>query len=193
MNRIWCRLYLGETISKHLARLTSGRALHRCKKNTFNSTCLVLRVEPLRSIMPSAAEEPQHRICCVVSVVSLALHPNFNDKSHCCRKLMPSQPPECAATNPASPLSSAIVDCFLLDAVIGYQPSLPRNHDAVPLTLNRSASPAQSESPHVNTEPTRVLVTASRLSVVGRTVMIAGFPRRYRRISHVRVARTSNA
>ena len=107
---------------------------------------------------------------------------NFNNQFHGCRKLMPSQAPESAATISESPLLSAIVDCFLLDAVIGYQPSLLRNHDAVPLTLHRSASPAQSESLHVNTEPTGALFTASRLSVVGRTVMIPGFPRRYRRI-----------
>ena len=68
--------------------------------------------------------------------------------------------------------------CFRLDALIGYQPSLPRSHDAVPLTLNRSASLAQSESPYV----TGALFTASRLSVLGRTVMIPGFPQRYRRI-----------
>ena len=85
-----------------------------------------------------------------------------------------------AATNSASPLLSAIVDCFRLDAMIGYQPSFPRNHDAVPLTLNRSASLAQSESQYVNTEPTGALFTASRLSVVGRTIIIPGFPRRYR-------------
>ena len=35
--------------------------------NAFNSICLVLRVDPLRFIIPSAAEESQHRICCVVS------------------------------------------------------------------------------------------------------------------------------
>ena len=115
-------------------------------------------------------------------LVSSALHPNFNNQVHCCRKVMLSRAPESAATNSASPLLSAIVDCFLLDAVIGYQPSLPRNHDAVPLTLNRSASPAQSESSYVNTEPTGALSTASRLSVVGCTVMVPWITRRYRRI-----------
>ena len=162
--------------------LTSGRALHCCKKNAFNSMCLVLRVEPLRLIIPSAAEESQHWICCVVSFVSSALHPNFHNQFHCCHKLMPSQAPESAATNSASPRLTAIVDWFLRDAVIGYQPCLPRNHDPVPLTLNRSASLAQSESPYVNTEPTGALFTASRLSVVGRTFMIPGFPRKCRRI-----------
>ena len=159
--------------------LTSGRALQCCEKNAFNSMCLVLRVDPLRLIIPSAAEESQHRICCVVSLVSSALHPNFNNQSLCCRKLMPSQAPESAATSSASPLLSVIVDCFLFDAVIGYQPSLLRNPDA----LNRSVSPAQSESPYINTEPTGALFTASRVSVVGRTVMIPGFPRMYRRIN----------
>ena len=118
----------------------------------------------MRLTTPSAAEESQHRICCVVSFVSSVLHPNFNNQFHCCRKFVPSQAPESAATNSASPLLSAIVDCFLLDAVIGYQPSVPRNHDAVPLTRKRSASPAQSESPYVNTEPTRTHFIASRLS-----------------------------
>ena len=117
--------------------------------NAFKSMCFVLRVEPLRLNIPGAAEELQHRIWCVVSCVS-ALHPNFNNQYHCCRKLMPSQAPDSAATNSASSLPSAIVDCFLLEAVIGYQPSLPCTHDAVPLTLNRSASQAQSESPYVS-------------------------------------------
>ena len=45
---------------------------------------------------------------------------------------MPSQPPDSVGTNSASPLLSEIVDCFLLVAVIGYQPSLPFTHDAVP-------------------------------------------------------------
>ena len=162
--------------------LTSGRALHCCKKNAFNSMCLVLRVEPWRLIIPSAAEESQHWICCVVSFVSSALHPNFHNQFHCCHKPMPSQAPESAATNSALPRLTAIVDWFLRDAVIGYQPGLPCNHDPVPLTLNRSASLAQSESPYVNTEPTGALFTASRLSVVGRTLMIPGFPRKCRRI-----------
>ena len=127
--------------------LTSGRTLHCSKKNTFNSICLTLRVEPLRLIIPIHNTRS-----------------NFNHQFHCCRKLMPSQAPESAATNSASPLLRAIVHCFLLDAVIGYQPSLPRNHDAVPLTLNWSASPAQSESPYDNTEPTGALFTASGLT-----------------------------
>ena len=139
MYRSWCRLYLCQTVRKHFAR--PHLAKYGCKKNAVNSMCLVLRVDPLRLIIPSAAEESQHRICCVVSLVSSALHPNLNNHFHCCRKLVPSQAPESAATNSASPLLSAIVDRFLLDAVIGYQ-SLPRNHDAVPLTLNRSTSPA---------------------------------------------------
>ena len=92
---------------------------------------------------------------------------------------MPSQVPESAATNSASPLLSAIVDCFLLDAVIGYQQSLPHNHDAVLPTLSRSASPAQSESPHVNTELHK---NSFRSFQIEYTVMIPGFPRRYRRI-----------
>ena len=110
----------------------------------------------------------QDLLCSLTRFLGTAL-PNFTNQYHCCRKRLPSQAPESVATNSASPLLSAIVDCFLLDAVIGYQPSLPRNHDAVPLTLNTSASPAQSASLYVNTEPTGALFTASRLSVVGRT------------------------
>ena len=139
--------------------------------------CLVLRVHPLRLIIPSTAEESQHRICCAAFVCISSLLPNCRSQVHCCRRPMPSQAPESAATNSAStnsasPLLSAIVDYFVLDAVIGYHPSFPRNHDAVPLTLNRPASVAQSESPYFNTKPTGALFTACRLSVVGRTVII---------------------
>ena len=106
------------------------------------------------------------------SVVTLQSAPR-----HCIRTVVAtllsqthaSQAPESAATNSAWPLLSAIIDCSVLDAVVGYQPSLPRNHDAVLLALNRSAYPAQSESPYVSTEPTGALFTTSRLSVVGRT------------------------
>ena len=118
------------------------------------------KVELWRLIMPNAAEESQHRIC------SSALHPNFNTQFHCCRKPMPSQIPENAATNSASPLLSPIVDCFLLDAVIEKQASLLCTHDAVPLTLNRSASPPNL-SPHTPTLSCQELFSkASRLSVV---------------------------
>ena len=41
---------------------------------------------PYGLVIPSAAEESQHRICCVVSLVSSALHPNFNNQFHCCRR-----------------------------------------------------------------------------------------------------------
>ena len=145
-------------------------------KRTLSSRCVM--------IIPSAAKESQHKICCDASVVSSSLHPNCNGHIHCCRRPMLSQAPESAATNSASPLLSAIVDSFLLDAVIGYEVYLA-GHVAVPLTLSRSASPAQSESPYVNTEPTGDLFKASRSSVVGRTVMIPGFPRRYRKISMI--------
>ena len=70
-----------------------GRALHCCKKNAFNSICLVFRVEPLRLIIPSAVEESKNKICCVVSLVSSALHPNFNNHFHCCRRLQRVQQP----------------------------------------------------------------------------------------------------
>ena len=154
----FARLSVSISLGATLTSITSGRALHHCRKNAIKSICLVLRIEALRLIKPSAAKESQDKICCFVSFISSALDPNFNDQFHCCRKLMPSQSPESEANNLSSPLLSAIVDCFLLDAVIGYQPSLPRNHDAEPLTLNRSAPPAQSESTHDVTEPTGALL-----------------------------------
>ena len=117
-----------------------------------------------------------------VEHVASALFPDFRNQFHCCRRPMPSQVPDSAATNSASPLPSAIVDCFLLVAVIGYHPSLRLTHDAVPLTLDRSASSAQSESPYVSTGPSGALFTASKLKVVGCTVTIPGLPRRYRSI-----------
>ena len=79
--------------------------------------CLVLRVHPWRMIKPTAAKESQHKIC-DASVVSSSLHPNFNGHIRCCRRPMLSEAPESAATNLASPLPSAIVDSFVLDAVI---------------------------------------------------------------------------
>ena len=142
--------------------LTCGRAHNCCKTNAFSSMCLVLRVYLFRLIMLTAPEESQHWICCDVEHVSSALFPDFRNQFRCCRGPVPSQAPDSAATNSPSPLLSAIVDCFLLLAVIGYQPSLPFTHDEVPLTLNRSASLAQSASPDVNTEPSGARFTASR-------------------------------
>ena len=163
------------------ACLTSGRAIH-CRKNAFNSLCPVLRVDPLRLIIPNAAEKSLSGASEGMSLGHqwnwlLKFGSNAEETSGTTQQILCS-----VATNSALPLLSAIVDGFLLDAVIGCQPSLPRNHDAVPLTLVRSASPAQSGSPYVNTEPTGALFTASRLSVVGRIVMIPGFPRRYRNV-----------
>ena len=76
-------------------------------------------------------------------------------------------------TNSAYPLLSASDDCFLLVAVIGYQRSLPFTHDAVPLTLNRSASPAQSASPYVNAEPSGARFAASKLKDIGAQVCVS--------------------
>ena len=152
------------------------------KKNAFNSICrLTTRSLALEHTQRCREITTQDLFCRLIRLLGIA-STNFNNQFHCCRKLIPSQAPESAATNSASPLLIAIFDCFLLDAVIGYQPSLPRNHDTVPFTLNRSASPAQSEPPYVNTDPTRTLFTASKLSVVGRTIIIPGFSRRYRKI-----------
>ena len=114
----------------------SGRALHCCNKNAFNSIRVVLRVDPLRLIIPSAAEESQQWL----------QHP---------LPLLPQAHAFTGSTECSDQLTFAIAECDRwLDAVIGYQPNFLRNHDAVPLTLKRSASPSQSESPHVNTEPT---------------------------------------
>ena len=77
--------------------LTSGRALHCCDKNAGNSMWLGLRVDPLRLITPSAPEESQHRICCVVSLVSSARHPKLQQPvplaSSCLHKLQRVQRP----------------------------------------------------------------------------------------------------
>ena len=144
MDRIWCRLYLRQTVSM----------------------CLVLRVEPLwfGHTQRCRGITAQNLLCRLTRLLGIA------------PKLQQPVPLLSQAQRVQRPTQlrhwlSAIVDCFLLDAVIGYQPTLPRNHDAVPLTLNRSPSPALSESPYVNTEPTGALFTASRLSVVGRTVV----------------------
>ena len=152
VNQIRCRPNLRQTVGKHLTRSDLYKSHFMVVHFVVaGRTLSARRVSFWRLIIPSAAEESQQRICCDAPVC------------------MPSQAPESAATNSASPLLSATVDCFR------------RSHDAVPLTLNGSASPAQSESPYVNTEPIGALFTASRLSVVGRTVMIPGFPKRYRR------------
>ena len=92
--------------------LTSGRAHNCCKTNAFSSMCLVLRVYLFRLIMLTATEESQHWIGCDVEHVSSALFPDFRNQFRCCRRPVPSQAPDSAATNSASPLLSAIVDCF---------------------------------------------------------------------------------
>ena len=131
MNRIWCRLYLRHTVGKHLARSHLNESyfwLARssvARRTLFNSMCLVLRVEPLRLVIPSAAEDSQHRIWRVVVCVSSALRPNFSGQFHCCLWSMTPQAPDNAVTNSAPPLLSAPMTHF----------------------LNRSASPAESESP----------------------------------------------
>ena len=90
--------------------LPVARSIVVVRRTLSTRYVFVLRVDPLRFIIPSAAEESQDRICCVDSFVSSALHPNFNNQFHCCRKVIPSQAPESAATNSASPHLSAIVD-----------------------------------------------------------------------------------
>ena len=77
-----------------------------CRTNAF-SMCLVLRVDPFRLIMLTAEEESQHWTCCDVEHVSSVLFPGFRNQPRCCRRPMPSQAPDSAATNSASPLLSA--------------------------------------------------------------------------------------
>ena len=128
------RTLLGDTLRHCISQCavqsatTSDAMFH---ENAFKSMCLV------RSLALDHTQRCRNRPCAVVSLLSSALHPNFNNQFHCCRKLMPSQATESEAT---CSLPSAIVDCLLLDAVIVYQPSLPRNHDAIPLTLNWSVA-----------------------------------------------------
>ena len=77
---MFVRLSVSISVGATWTSITSGRALHCCRKNAFNSTCLILRVEPLRLIIPSAAKESQDKICCFVSLSSSAVHPNFNQR-----------------------------------------------------------------------------------------------------------------
>ena len=146
--------------------------------------CLILRLDPLRLIIPSTAGESQHRICCDASVSSSSVFSNCRNRFHLSQS---------AATNSASPLLSAIVDCILLDAMIGYQPSLPRSHDAAPLTLNRSASPAQSESPYVNTSSFYSFQVECRRPYCHDSRVSTEVSQGCFDVFHVRVARTSKA
>ena len=118
-------LFVTQSVSLSLVStwtsLTSGRAILCCKKNTFQLDVSRFASCPLRLIIASAADESHHKICCVVSFVSTALPPNFNDQFHCCRKPMPSQAPrECS--NQLN-LTTAECDCRLL---------LARRRDRVP-------------------------------------------------------------
>ena len=89
-------------------------ALHFARKTPsaqYVSSCEWI---PFLLIMLTAAEESQHWICCHVEHVSSASFPDFRNQCHCCRRPTLSQAPDSAATNSASPLLGAIVDCFLL-------------------------------------------------------------------------------
>ena len=66
-----------------------------------------------------------------------------------------------AATISASPLVSAIVDCFLLVAVTGCQACLPQIHLRCPTHAVLSESLAQSESLNANAEPSHAHFAAS--------------------------------
>ena len=166
MYRRWCGLHFWQTVRKHFARYHMALST-RCVSFYESISCA------------SAAEKSQNGICCVVSFVSSALHPNFNNQ------LLLSQAHAFKGFRECSnrlSFSTAECDRRFCSMRGSGQSSLLCTNDAVPLTPNRSASPAQSEFPYGNTEPTGALFTTSRLSVVGRTVMIPGFPRRYRRI-----------
>ena len=178
--------YLHSSSARSFSIQSESRSMNKIWLSTVSSpdNRQASRSSPLGQVVRLVARSMmQEERSQLVAFVSSALHPNFSSQFLCSRRPTPSQALNSAATtNSASPLLRALVDCFLLDAVIGYQPSLPCTHDVFPLTLNRSASPAQSESSYVSTEPSAALVTASRLSVVGGTAMIPGFPRRNRRI-----------
>ena len=151
MDRTWCRLYLCQTISKHFARLHLDKSHfwsrapllqeERIQLDVSRYTSGALALDHTQRCSGITTRDLLCRLTCLLGMASKLQYP-----VSLLSQALPSQAPESAATNAASPLLSAIVDCFLFDAVIGYQPCLPRNHDAVPLALNRSASPAQSES-----------------------------------------------
>ena len=154
-------------------------ALHFARKTPSAQYVSPCEWIPFLLIMLTAAEESHHWICCHVEHVSSAFQIFATSSTAVVdprlHRLQTAQQPILVFS-----LLGAIVDCFLLVAVGGYQPSLSFTHDAVPLTLNRSASPAKTALPHVNTEPSGARFTASKLKVIGCTVMIPGFPRRYR-------------
>ena len=119
MDRIWCRLYFRQKVSKHLARhhLDKSpllvRALHCCKKNCFNSMCLGVtsRALALGHTQRCRGITTQDLLC--VSSHSSLRHciQTSMTQFHCCRRPMPSQAPKNAATISASPLLT-IVECF---------------------------------------------------------------------------------
>ena len=81
MCRILCQLYLRQTVGKRSFPLerASLQVAHYivASRNAVNSMCLVLQVGHLRPIMPSAAEESQHMICCDSSVSPSSVLPSF--------------------------------------------------------------------------------------------------------------------
>ena len=109
VKRILCRLHLRQTVGQHLNRSD----LH---KSHFWS-CAPLFLEERFQLDVSRLASRSLAICCAASVCLSSLLPNCRSQLHCCRRTMPSQAPGSAATNSASPLLSAIVDGFRLDAV----------------------------------------------------------------------------
>ena len=131
-------------VRKHHARLHLDKFQFWSRAPLMQEEGFQIYVYRFTSRALASAEESQHKIWCVVSFVSSALHPNFNNQVHCCCKSMPSEAPQSAKTQ----LSFTTAECD--------------RRDAVPLTVNRSASAAKTESPYVNTEPSGTLFASSR-------------------------------
>ena len=156
-------------VSLLVARSTAVR-----KTPSAQSMCLVLRVDPFRLTMLTLLQRSQE----IGSFAILSMSPLHRLQTFATSFTAVVDPyvhrlQTALQTNSASPLLSAIVDGFLLVAVIGHKPSLPFTHDAVPLTLNRSASPAQSASPYVNAEPSGARFAASRLKNVDAQLCVS--------------------
>ena len=163
--------YMLPKVSRHL----NGSNFKTCKNNAFDSMCLVLRIESLRWMMMMAAVEWQQSICDGNGFGStVSRHRNCRSQRHNCLSTIPSQAPNDPVTVSASPLLSAIVDCFLLVAVMGYQLWFPRIHDAVPLTLRLSESPVQWESLNVKTEPSHAPFAVVKPNCNGSIVITPG-------------------
>ena len=131
MHRIWCRLYLCRTIRKHFACPHSDKSHFRSRAPLLQEERFQLDMSRLASRSLALDHTLRCRrvttrdlLCRLLGIASKLQQP------------VPLLSQAHAFTECSDPLSSAtaeaIVDCFLLHAVIGYQPSLLGNHNAVP-------------------------------------------------------------